>query len=103
MTNSRSLVAATLALAAITATSACTTNDPAAHPHHDHVCHQSTTTPSPSSASLSPVEQDVKDAAQTITRFWGVVDALASDQKKSLDELATVSRDSLNRIQWRST
>jgi len=93
MTNTRSLVAATLAVAAIAATSACTTNDPKA-PSTTTSATSPTTTPTPSSTSLSPAEQDVKDAAQTIARFWGVLDALASDQKKSLDELATVSRDS---------
>lgn len=100
MTNTRSLVAATLAVAAIAATSACTTNDPKA-PSTTTSATSPTTTPTPSSTSLSPAEQDVKDAAQTITRFWGVLDALASDQKKSLDELATVSRDQAI-AQWRS-
>ena len=93
MTNTRSLVAATLAMAAIAATSACTANDPKPTPSTTTSVTSTTTTPAPSSTSLSPAEQDVKDAAQTITRFWGVLDALASDQKKSLDELATVSRD----------
>ena len=94
MTNTRSLVAATLAVAAIAATSGCTTSDPKPTPSTTTSVTSATTTPTPSSTSLSPAEQDVKDAAQTITRFWGVLDALASDQKKSLDELATVSRDS---------
>ena len=101
MTNTRSLVAATLALAAITATSACTTNDPLPTPTTTTSVTSTTTTPTPSSTSLSPAEQDVKDAAETITRFWRVLDVLASDQKKSLDELATVSRDQAI-AQWRS-
>ena len=94
MTNTRSRIAATLALAAITATSACATNDPKPSLSTTASATSAATTPTPSTASLSPAEQDSKDAAQTITRFWGVLDALASDQKKSLDELATVSRDS---------
>jgi hypothetical protein len=101
MTNTRSLVAATLAVAAIAATSGCTTSDPKPTPSTTTSVTSATTTPTPSSTSLSPAEQDVKDAAQTITRFWGVLDALASDQKKSLDELATVSRDQAI-AQWRS-
>jgi len=36
-----------------------------------------------------------------ITRFWGVLDELASDPKKSLDKLAAVSRDQAI-AQWRS-
>ena len=94
MTNAKHLIAATLAVAAITATSACTANDPKPTPSTTTSVTSTPTTPTPSSTSLSPAEQDAKDAAQTITRFWGVLDALASDQKKSLDELATVSRDS---------
>ncbi|NMM23415.1 MAG: hypothetical protein HHJ11_07950 [Phycicoccus sp.] len=101
MTNTRSMVAATLAVAAIAATSACTANDPKPTPSTTTSVTSTATTPTPSSTSLSPAEQDLKDAAQTITRFWGVLDALASDQKKSLDELATVSRDQAI-AQWRS-
>ena len=101
MTNAKNLIAATLAVAAITATSACTANDPKPTPSTTTSVINNTTTPTPSSTSLSPAEQDVKDAAQTIARFWGVLDALASDQKKSLDELATVSRDQAI-AQWRS-
>jgi hypothetical protein len=101
MTNAKHLIAATLAVAAITATSACTANDPKPTPSTTTSVTSTPTTPTPSSTSLSPAEQDAKDAAQTITRFWGVLDALASDQKKSLDELATVSRDQAI-AQWRS-
>ena len=101
MTNAAHLIAATLAVAAITATSACTANDPKPTPSTTTSVTSTPTTPTPSSTSLTPAEQDAKDAAQTITRFWGVLDALASDQKKSLDELATVSRDQAI-AQWRS-
>jgi hypothetical protein len=101
MTTARSLIAAAVALAAITATSACTANDPKPTPSTTTAITSTTTAPTPSSTSLSPAEQDAKDAAQTITRFWGVLDALASDQKKSLDGLATVSRDQAI-AQWRS-
>ena len=101
MTTAKSLIAATAALVVITATSACTANDPKPTPSTTTSVTSTTTTPTPSSTSLSPAEQDVKDAAQTITRFWGVLDVLASDQKKSLDVLATVSRDQAI-AQWRS-
>jgi len=101
MTNTRSLIAAMLALAAITATSACTANDPKPSPSTNTSVTSTTTTPTPSSTSLSPAEQDAKNAAQTITRFWGVLDELSSDPKKSLDKLAAVSRDQAI-AQWRS-
>ena len=77
MTKTRSMVAATLAVAAIAATYACTANDPKPTLSTTTYVASATTTPTPSSTSLSPAEQDVKDAAQTITRFWGVLDALA--------------------------
>ena len=93
MTKTRSMVAATLAVAAIAATAACTANDPKPTPTTTTSVTSTPTTPAPSSTSLSPAQQDAKNAGQTITRFWGVLDALASDQTKSLDELATVSRD----------
>jgi hypothetical protein len=101
MTNTKSLIAATLALAAITATSACTANDIKPTPSTTTSVTSTATTSTPSSTSLSPAEQDAKDAAQTITRFWGVLDELASDPKKSLDKLAAVSRDQAI-AQWRS-
>jgi hypothetical protein len=101
MTNTRCLIAAAVALAAITVTSACTTNDPTPTPSPATSVTSTTTTPTPSSTSLSPAEQDAKDAAQMITRFWGVLDELASDPKKSLDKLAAVSRDQAI-AQWRS-
>ena len=101
MTSTKSLIAATLAVAAITATSACTANDPKPTPSTTSSVIGTATTPTPSFTSLSPAEKDAKDAAQTITRFWGVLDELATDPKKSLDELATVSRDQAI-AQWRS-
>jgi len=101
MTNTKSLIAATLALAAITATSACAANDPKPSLSTTTSATSTTTTPTPSPTPLSPAEQDAKDAAKTITRFWGVLDELASDPKKSLDKLAAVSRDQAI-AQWRS-
>jgi hypothetical protein len=101
MTNTRSRIAATLALAAITATSACATNDPKPSLSTTTSATSAATTPTPSTASLSPAEQDSKDAAQTITRFWGVLDELASDPQKSLDKLAAVARAQAF-AQWRS-
>jgi hypothetical protein len=93
MTKTKSLIAAALALAAITTTSACTANDPKPSPSTTTSATSTATTPTPSSTSLSPAEKDAKDAAQTITRFWAVLDELAADPKKSLDSLAAVSRD----------
>ena len=101
MTNTRSRIAASLALAAITATSACATNDPKPSLSTTTSATSAATTPTPSTASLSPAEQDSKDAAQTITRFWGVLDELASDPQKSLDKLAAVARAQAF-AQWRS-
>ena len=101
MTNTRSLIVASLALAAITATSACAANDPKPSPSATTSAPSTATTPTPSSTSLSPAEKDAKDAAQTITRFWAVLDELASDPKRSLDSLAAVSRDQAI-AQWRS-
>jgi hypothetical protein len=101
MTNTRNLIAATFAVAAIAASSACTANEPKPAPSASTSVPSATTTPTPSSTSLTPAQQDAKDAAQTITRFWGVLDELASDPKKSLDELATVARDQAI-AQWRS-
>jgi hypothetical protein len=92
MTNTKSLIAATLALVAITVTSACTTNDPKA-PSTTTSATSTTTTPTPSSTSLSPAEQDANDAERAIPRFWAVVDALSSDPSASLDKLAVVSRE----------
>jgi hypothetical protein len=101
MTNTRSRVAATFALAAITATSACATNDPKATPSTTTSATGIKASSTPSPTSLSPAARDAKDAAQAITRFWGVLDELASDPKKSLDKLAAVARDQAI-AQWRS-
>ena len=93
MTNSKSLIAATLALAAITATSACAANDPKPNTTATIAVTSTATTPTPSSTSLSPAAQDAKDAELAIPRFWVVVDALSSDPSVSLDKLALVSRE----------
>ena len=101
MTKAKSRIAATLALAAITATSACATSDPNPSLSTTSSATSAATTPTPSTTSLSPTEQDAKGAAQTITRFWGVLDELASDPAKSLDKLAAVARAQAI-AQWRS-
>ena len=93
MTNAKHLIAATLAVATSTATSACTANGPKPTPSTTTSVTSTPTTPTPSSTSLSPAEQGAKDAAQTITRFWAVVDALSSAPSASLDQLAVVSRE----------
>jgi len=93
MTKTRSCIAAMFALAAITAMSACATNDPKPSASTTTSATSTTTTPIPSSTSLSAVEQDAKDAEQAIPKFWAVVDALSSDPSASLDKLAVVSRE----------
>ena len=92
MTKTRSCIAATFVLAAITAMSACATNDPKPSASTTTSATSTTTTPMPSSTSLSPTEQDAKDAEQAIPKFWAVVDALSSNPSASLDKLAVVSR-----------
>ena len=93
MTNTRSRIAATLTLAALTATSACAMNNPKVNPSSATSATSATTAPTPSTTSLSPAQQDAKDAEQAIPRFWAVVDALSSDPSVSLDKLALVSRE----------
>jgi hypothetical protein len=93
MTITRSRIAATFALAAITATSACATNDPKPSLSTTTSATSTTTTPTPSATSLTPAEQDAKDAERAIPRFWAVVDALSSDPSASLDKLAVISRE----------
>ena len=93
MTNTKSLIAATLALAAITAASACAANDPKPNTTATIAVTSAVSTPMPSSTSLSPAGQDAKDAELAIPRFWAVVDALSSDPSMSLDKLALVSRE----------
>ena len=93
MTNTKSLIVATLALAAITATSACAANDPKPNTTATIAVTSTATTPTLSSTSLSPAAQDAKDAEMAIPRFWAVVDALSSDPSMSLDKLALVSRE----------
>ena len=93
MTITRSRIAAIFALAAITATSACATNDPKPSLSTTTSATSTTTTPTPSATSLTPAEQDAKDAERAIPRFWAVVDALSSDPSASLDKLAVISRE----------
>ena len=93
MTNTKSLIVATLALAAITATSACAANDPKPNTTATIAVTSTATTPTLFSTSLSPAAQDAKDAEMAIPRFWAVVDALSSDPSMSLDKLALVSRE----------
>ena len=93
MTNSKRLIAATLALASITATSACATNDPKPGLSTTTSATGTSATSMPSSATPSPAEQDAKEAERAIPRFWAVVDALSTDPSASLDKLAVVSRE----------
>ncbi|HEY5180426.1 MAG TPA: hypothetical protein VIJ07_11760, partial [Dermatophilaceae bacterium] len=60
MTNTKSRIAATLALAAITATSACATNDPKATPSTTTSATGIKASSTPSPTSLSPAARDAK-------------------------------------------
>ena len=111
MSDRKRLTAAAFLMAAIAATSACTTGRaqptltpaPTSSVPSTPTATTTTTTTTTTSAppTLSPAAQDLKDAEQTVPRFWTVLDTLASDPKTSLDELATVSRDQAIG-QWRS-
>lgn len=85
-------IAAAATLVAAVLTSAC--NDPATP-----TSSSTTTTPTPSTTtttstpSLSPAEKDLKAAADTISRYWKVLDGLATNPTKSLNLVATVARD----------
>lgn len=85
--------AAVVTLAASVLTSGC--SDPAPTPSlstRTTATSSSTTTTTTSPPSLSPAEKDLKAAADTIGRYWKVVDELAADPKKSLNLVATVAR-----------
>jgi hypothetical protein len=87
-------IAAAATLAAAVLTSAC--NDPAPTPSlstSTTATTSSSTTTTTSPPGLSPAEKDLKAAADTISRYWEVLDELAADPKKSLNLVATVARD----------
>ncbi|MGB7817115.1 MAG: hypothetical protein WBL35_00045, partial [Ornithinibacter sp.] len=51
------------------------------------------TSPSPTETeTLTPAEQDLADAETAVTRFWAVVDDIASSPDKDQNILATVAR-----------
>lgn len=53
----------------------------------------SSTSPSPTATeSLTPAEQDLAGAEDAVTRFWTVVDDVASSPNKDQNILATVAR-----------
>ena len=87
-------IAAVVTLAASILTSGC--NDPAPTPSlstsSTATSSSSTTTTTTSPPTLSPADKDVKAAADTISRYWKVVDELAADPRKSLNLVATVAR-----------
>ena len=58
-------------------------------------------TPTPTK-SLTPAEQDLADAEQSITDYWKALDAAASDPKSNLNKLATVARGQAL-AQWQTT
>ena len=58
-------------------------------------------TPTPTK-SLTPEQQDLQDAGQSIARYWTVIDETASNPKTDLKILATVARAQAL-AQWQST
>ena len=95
-TRSRSgAVGLTVTLAAVVLTSGC--NDPEAPATTSTTsttsAPASTTSATSSATSLTPAEKDLKSAEETIGRYWAVLDELAADPKKSLNQVATVARD----------
>ena len=85
-------VFAVVALAATMLTSAC--NDPKPQPSPSASLSPSTTaSPSPTATELTSAEQDQKSAGEAVTRYWKVIDELASDSTKSLNLVATAARD----------
>lgn len=118
MSDRKRLTAAAFLAAVIAATSACTTGraqptptPPSSVPSTPTATTTTTTMTTATTATttmtsapptLTTAAQDLKDAEQTVSRFWTVLDTLASDPNRSLDELATVSRDQAIG-QWRSS
>ncbi len=54
---------------------------------------QPSTSASPTPTALTPAEKDRIGAAETVTRYWAVLDDVATDPAKSLNLIATVARD----------
>ena len=61
----------------------------------------SSSTPTPTK-SLTPEQQDLQDAEQSIVNYWKVLDEAASNPKSDLNALATVARAQAL-AQWQST
>ena len=83
-------------LAAVSLTSACSDPEPPATTSTTSATFTptSTTTSTTSSpTSLTPAENDLKSAEDTIGLYWSVLDELAAHPKKSLNQVATVARD----------
>ncbi|MBM6402287.1 hypothetical protein [Phycicoccus sonneratiae] len=61
----------------------------------------SSSTPTPTK-SLTPAEQDLVDAEQSVIDYWRVLDSTGADPKSNLNVLATVARGQAL-AQWQST
>ena len=95
-TRSRSCaVGLTMTLSAVALTSACNDPEPpaATSTTSTTLAPTSTTSTTSSPTSLTPAEKDLTSAEEMIGRYWGVLDELAADPKKSLNQVATVARD----------
>lgn len=89
-----------IALVALLGTSGCTgdstSRDPdatSAEPTSSSPTTPGSTTPAPPTVPLSPAEQNLESAKASVVSFKAVTDELATDPSKSLNQLATVSRD----------
>ena len=89
MTNTKFMIAVTLAVAALTGTSACTKGDPKPVPITSSA---TATTATPTSTSLSPDEQRVADAESTVLDFWATQDRLGQNPDLPISELLKVTR-----------
>lgn len=92
MTNIKRLMAATVALAAITATSACDGSKPAPTSTTSPTTTTPVATPPSTTTSLSRDQQRVTDAEATVRKFWATQDRLGQNPGVPISELLKVAR-----------
>lgn len=82
-------------LAAVVLTSACSDPEPPATTSTTSTTATTTSTTGTASSPtpLTPAEKGIRSAEDTIGRYWSVLDELAADPNKSLNQIATVARD----------
>jgi hypothetical protein len=79
-----------LAMVAVLAAAACNQQGPAPPTKITMTTPSTSTRASPSSTTRA--DPHLSSVEATVARFWGLVDALGADPKRSLDELTTVAR-----------